>query len=65
MPATTKSKPTIEQQRAEAFLALGFSTTQALLLAATRSGGEHLRADDVGRMLTAGCGHDTALRILL
>lgn len=64
MPAT-KTKPTIEQQRAEAFVALGFNTTQALLLAATRELGEHLRASDVRRMLEAGCSHATALRILL
>lgn len=64
MPAT-KTKPTVEQERAQALISLGFTTTQALLLAATRQGGEHLRADEVQRMLDAGCTHGTALRILL
>ncbi|HEY3019704.1 MAG TPA: hypothetical protein VGJ32_05900 [Solirubrobacteraceae bacterium] len=55
----------IEQQRAEQFLALGFSSTQAFLLAATRRDGEYVEAGDVQRMLNAGCPHDMALRILL
>ena len=55
----------IEQQRAEQFLALGFSTTQAFLLAATRHDGQYVEAGDVQRMLNAGCSHDMALRILL
>ena len=55
----------IEQQRAEAFLALGFSTTQAFILAATRVDGHHVESRDVQRMLDAGCDHDLALRILL
>ena len=65
MPATTKTKPTVEQRRAEELVSLGFSTTQALLLAATREQGEHLRLEEVRRMLDHGCSHVTALRILL
>jgi hypothetical protein len=64
MPST-RTQPTVEQKRASAFLALGFNTTQALLLAATRDGGGHVEAVTVERMLQAGCSHETALRILL
>ena len=64
MPAT-QSGPTAEQQRAEQFRALGFTTTQAFLLAATRDGGKYAQAADVKRMLDAGCAHETVLRILL
>jgi hypothetical protein len=63
--AATRTQPMIEQQRAEAFLALGFSTTQAFVLAATRVDGNYVEARDVQRMLEAGCTHDVALRILL
>ena len=63
--AATRTPPMIEQQRAEAFLALGFSTTQAFVLAATRVDGQCVEARDVQRMLDAGCDHDLALRILL
>jgi hypothetical protein len=63
--AATRTPSMIEQQRAEAFLALGFSTTQAFVLAATRVDGNHLECRDVQRMLDAGCAHDLALRILL
>ena len=63
--AATHTPSMIEQQRAEAFAALGFSTTQAFVLAATRVDGKVIEARDVQRMLTAGCSHDTALRILL
>ena len=63
--AATRTPSMIEQQRAEAFVALGFSTTQAFLLAATRVDGKVIEAGDVQRMLTAGCSHDTALRILV
>jgi hypothetical protein len=55
----------IEQERAEAFIALGFSTTQALLLAATRDDGQHVEVDVLRRMLEAGCTHDVAVRIFL
>jgi hypothetical protein len=55
----------IEQQRAEQFLALGFSSTQAFLLAATRHEGEYVDVAAAQRMLNAGCSHDVALRILL
>jgi hypothetical protein len=63
--AVARTPSMIEQQRAEAFLALGFSTTQAFVLAATRVDGHHVEARDVQRMLEAGCEHDVALRILL
>ena len=63
--AATRQPHMIEQQRAEEFLALGFSTTQAFLLAATRHEGHYVAAETVQRMLTAGCTHETALRILL
>jgi hypothetical protein len=64
MPATQPTT-TVEQERAAAFVALGFTCTQALLLAATRQGGAAVETGDVQRMLDAGCTHDTALRILL
>ena len=63
--AAPRTPSMIEQQRAEEFLALGFSTTQAFVLAATRVDGNCVEAPDVRRMLDAGCSHDTALRILL
>ena len=63
--AATQTPPMIEQERAEAFMALGFSTTQALLLAATRHEGQHIEASSVKQMLDAGCTHDVALRILI
>jgi hypothetical protein len=55
----------VEQQRAEEFVSLGFTTTQAFLLAATRRDGSSVAMPDVQRMLSAGCTHDMALRILL
>jgi hypothetical protein len=64
MPAT-RTPPTVEQERTQALVALGFTPTQAFLLGATRRGGSHVETEEVGRMLAAGCGHDTALRILL
>jgi hypothetical protein len=63
--AATRTPPMIEQQRAEAFLALGFSTTQSFVLAATRVNGHYVQTREVQRMLEAGCAHDLALRILL
>ena len=63
--SATRSMPMVEQQRAEAFIALGFSATQAFLLAATRHDGQSVGADEVQRMLDAGCTHETALRILI
>jgi hypothetical protein len=54
-----------EQARAQAFVALGFDTTQALMLAATRVAGEHVEYDEVRRLLDAGCPHDLALRIVV
>ena len=63
--AATRMPPMAEQQRAEDFVALGFTTTQAFLLGATRQDGSHVAKTDVQRMLDAGCTHETALRILL
>jgi hypothetical protein len=63
--AATHVPPMIEQERAEVFIALGFSTTQALVLAATRRDGKSVDAAGVRRMLENGCTHDVALRILL
>ena len=54
-----------EQARAQAFLELGFDTTQALMLAATRNAGDHIELDAVRRLLEAGCPHDVALRIVV
>jgi hypothetical protein len=54
-----------EQARAQAFLELGFDTTQALMLAATRDAGDHIELDSVRRLLEAGCPHDLALRIVV
>jgi len=54
-----------EQARAPAFVDLGFDTTQALMLAATRDEGEHVDLDQVRRLLDAGCSHDLALRIVV
>jgi hypothetical protein len=65
MPSTRQQPPTAEQQRATALMALGFNATQAFLLAATRVDGRHIEAGEVERMLSAGCTHQTALRILL
>ena len=64
MPST-RTQPTVEQERASALLSLGFNATQAFLLAATRDGGRHVETGEVQRMLQAGCTHETALRILL
>ena len=54
-----------EQARAQAFVELGFDTTQALMLAATRDEGRHVDLDLVRRLLDAGCSHDLALRIVV
>lgn len=64
MPST-RTQPTIEQERASSLMRLGFNSTQAFLLAATRSGGEHVETDEVRRLLDMGCSHETAVRILL
>ena len=63
--ATTRMSPSAEQQRAEAFSALGFSPAHAFLLAATRKDGSFVELGEVKRMLEAGCNHDTAIRILI
>lgn len=62
---TTRTQPTVEQERARSFMRLGFDATHAALLAATRDGGGHVTPAEVERLLTAGCPHETALRILL
>ena len=54
-----------ERERAQAFADMGFSPTQALLLATTQSAGEHVDLEEVKRLLDAGCPHDLALRIVL
>jgi hypothetical protein len=60
-----QSSTASEQARAQAFLELGFDSTQALMLAATRDEGEHVDLDEVRRLLDAGCPHELALRILV
>ena len=64
MPST-RTQPTVEQERASSLMRLGFNSTQAFLLAATRTGGDHVQTDEVRRLLEMGCSHDTAVRILL
>jgi hypothetical protein len=54
-----------EQARAQAFVDLGFDSTQALMLAATRDEGEHVEPGEVRRLLEAGCPHELALRIVV
>jgi hypothetical protein len=54
-----------EQARAQAFVELGFDTTQALMLAATRVEGECVDLDQVRALLERGCPHDVALRIVV
>ncbi len=65
MPNARQQQPTIEQERASSLMAMGFNATQAFLLAATRTGGDHVETDEVRALLDAGCTHETALRILL
>jgi hypothetical protein len=64
MPST-RTQPTVEQERASELVTMGFDATQAFLLAATRGGGDHIETSEVQRLLEAGCSHETALRILL
>ena len=64
MPGTS-TQPTIEQERASSLMTLGFNSTQAFLLAATRTGGVHVETAEVRRLLDMGCSHETAVRILL
>jgi hypothetical protein len=63
--ASVRTQPTIEQERASTLMRLGFDSTQAFLLAATRDGGQHVETEEVRRLLDMGCSHETALRILL
>ncbi len=44
---------------------MGFTATQALLLATTQPAGGHVDLDRLRWMLDVGCGHELALRILL
>ncbi len=60
-----ETSATTEQERAQAFVELGFDSTQALMLAATRDEGEHVDLEQVRRLLEAGCSHDLALRIVV
>jgi hypothetical protein len=60
-----QSSTASEQARAQAFLELGFDSTQALMLAATRDEGEHVDLDEVSRLLDAGCPHELVLRIVV
>ncbi|MGA2007802.1 MAG: hypothetical protein ABSD82_09635 [Solirubrobacteraceae bacterium] len=64
MPAAPTAT-TNEQARAQAFVELGFDTTQALMLAATRVEGECVQPAQVRRLLECGCSHDLALRIVV
>ncbi len=63
--ASVRTQPTVEQERASSLMRLGFDSTQAFLLAATRTGGDHVETDEVRRLLDMGCSHETAVRILL
>ena len=64
MAATTRTV-TGEQERAQGFMALGFSAVQAFLLAATQNEGRHVELEMVQRMLDAGCDRELVLRIVL
>ena len=46
-----QTSATSEQARAQAFVELGFDTTQALMLAVTRDEGEHVELEHVRRLL--------------
>jgi len=63
--SVTPTTPTGEEERAQALLAMGFTATQALLLAATQSEGEHIDLERVRSILDAGCAHQLAMRIFL
>ncbi len=63
--SAAQTATTNEQARAQAFIELGFDTTQALMLAATRVEGESVEPDQVRRLLDCGCSHDLALRIVV
>ena len=63
--AATRTTPTGEEKRAQALVAMGFSPTQALLLATTQTEGEHVDLERVRWMIDAGCGHELAMRIVV
>ncbi len=63
--SAAQTATTNEQARAQAFVELGFDTTQALMLAATRIEGECVDPAHVRRLLECGCSHDLALRIVV
>jgi hypothetical protein len=63
--SAAQTATTNEQARAQAFVELGFDTTQALMLAATRVEGECVDPNHVRRLLDCGCSHDLALRIVV
>ena len=63
--SSTQTATANEQARAQAFVELGFDTTQALMLAATRVEGECVELEAVRWLLECGCPHDLALRIVV
>jgi hypothetical protein len=63
--ATMRVPSTGAQERARELLEMGFDATQALLLAATQSAGQHVDLALLRRLLDAGCEHELALRIVL
>jgi hypothetical protein len=65
MPTAPQTLDASEQVRVEAFEALGFDPTQALILATIRQGEEQVDVDEVRRLLAAQCPHELALRIVV
>jgi hypothetical protein len=63
--SAAQAAATNEQARAQAFIELGFDSTQALMLAATRVDGECVEPAQVRRLLDCGCSHELALRIVV
>jgi hypothetical protein len=63
--SATPITPSGEEERAQALLGMGFTATQALLLAATQTEGEHIDPKRVRAILDAGCAHELAVRIFL
>jgi hypothetical protein len=63
--SAAQAAATNEQARAQAFIELGFDSTQALMLAATRVDGECVEPAQVRRLLECGCSHELALRIVV
>ena len=63
--AATRTTPTGEERRASDLLAMGFTPTQALLLATTQTEGEHVDLERIRWMIDAGCDHELAVRIVV